>query len=59
MEKMRMETKDILQSNIRIIQEAFPQCVTEHESADGKISLAIDFAMLKNFLTDSIIEEDE
>ena len=59
MEKMRMETKDILQSNIRIIQEAFPQCVTEHESADGKISLAIDFAKLRNFLADSIIEEDE
>lgn len=59
MEKMRMETKNIIQNNLRIIQEAFPQCITEHEVADGKISLGVDFLKLKKFLEDSIIDEDK
>ena len=59
MEKMRMETKNIIQNNLRIIQEAFPQCITEHEVADGKISLGVDFSKLKKFLEDSIIDEDK
>lgn len=54
-----METSDITQANIKIIQEAFPQCVTEHEGNDGKIKLAVDLKKLGDFLRDSFIEDEE
>ena len=59
MEKMRMESKDILQSNIKMIREIFPQCVTEREGTNGKIELAIDFSVLKEFLSDTVIGDEE
>lgn len=54
-----MGSKDILQSNIKIIQDMFPQCITEHRGADGKIKLAVNFSLLREFLSDSVIDDND
>ena len=57
-EKMDMKSMDITQENIKKIQALFPDAVTEVKK-DGKVTLAIDFDVLRQELTDSLIEEKQ
>lgn len=61
MEKMRMETKNITASNIEKIAELFPNCVTEgrKSAGGGQISKKINFEMLKQMLSDEIIDDGD
>lgn len=55
-EKLTMSTKDLTQENIIKIQELFPNAVTECIK-DGKTTLGIDFDILKQELSNGIIDD--
>lgn len=59
MDKLKMESQDIVGSNINKIAQLFPNCVTERKGKDGKTELAIDFDKLQAELSDDIIGEGE
>ncbi|QQE60747.1 site-specific DNA-methyltransferase [Achromobacter xylosoxidans] len=51
-----MHTPNLTQDNIARIAELFPGCVTEAKGEDGGVKLAVDFDLLRQELTESIIE---
>lgn len=55
MDKLEMKTARISQENIEKIRGLFPNAVTE-VIKDGKVELAVDFDVLKQELSDSLIE---
>ena len=59
MDKMRMESPNITEKNVEKIGNIFPNCVTETVDENGKPKKAINFELLKQMLTDDIIEGDE
>lgn len=59
MDKMRMESENIQQDNVAKIAALFPNCVTEARDEDGHLKKAINFELLKQMLSDSVIDGDE
>ena len=59
MDKLKMQSLDVIGSNIEKIQQLFPNCVTERLGKDGKPELAIDFEKLQAELSAEIIGEGE
>ena len=59
MEKLKMQSHDVIGSNTQKIAQLFPNCVTERLGKDGKPELAIDFEKLKVELSNEIIAEGE
>ena len=59
MERLKLQSHDVIGSNIQRIAALFPNCVTERLGKDGKPELAIDFDKLQAELTDEIIEKGE
>ena len=59
MEKMRMESVDMTAQNVEKIGALFPNCVTETVGEDGNLKKAINFEMLKQMLSDDVLEGDE
>ncbi len=59
MDKMRMESEDIQQENVKKIAALFPNCVTEARDENGHLKKAINFDLLKQMLSDSVIDGDE
>lgn len=59
MEKMRMESVDMTAQNIDKIATLFPSCITETKGEDGKPKRAINFELLKQMLSDEVLEGDE
>jgi len=55
-EKVKMESKDIIQNNIEKIGRLFPNVITEIKDEKGNITRAIDFELLKQELSDEIVE---
>lgn len=41
MDKMRMQTSDLTQTNIEKLAALFPACITEARGADGKLKKAV------------------
>jgi adenine-specific DNA-methyltransferase len=56
MEKMKMHSPNLTQDNVARIRELFPNCVTEAQGEDGAAKLAVDFDLLRQELTESIVE---
>jgi len=56
---MRMESEDIQQDNVQRIAALFPNCITEARDEDGHLKKAINFELLKQMLSDSVIDGDE
>lgn len=56
MNKLDMKTVSVAQGNIEKIRQLFPDAVTEVDK-DGKTELAIDFDVLKQELSESLIDE--
>lgn len=54
--KLDMKTASVAQGNIEKIRQLFPDAVTE-VNKDGKTELAIDFDVLKQELSESLIDE--
>ena len=59
MEKMRMESVDMTEKNIEKIESLFPNCITEALDENGKLKKAINFEVLKQLLSDEIVDGDE
>ena len=59
MEKLKMQSHDVIGSNTQKIAQLFPNCVTERLGKDGKPELAIDFQKLQAELSNEIIAEGE
>lgn len=56
MQKLSDQSKDISQENIRKIEEIFPNCVTETYDQDGNLVRSIDFDILRQDLSDHVVE---
>ena len=56
MEKLKLQTQNGVTANIERISELFPNCVTETLDANGRIKLAVDFDMLKQELSNELVE---
>ena len=59
MDKLRMKSLSVINSNILKIAQLFPLCVTEYLGKDGKPKLGIDFEKLQAELSYEIIAEGE
>lgn len=59
MEKLKMQSRDVVGGNVEKIAALFPQCVTERLNKDGKPELAIDFDKLRAELSNVVLEDDE
>ena len=54
-----MESVDIIAQNVEKIGEQFPNCITQTIDENGKPKKAINFDMLKQMLSDNVLEGDE
>lgn len=59
MEKLHLQTHNIVDENIKKIAELFPNCLTERLDENGKPEVAIDFDMLRQELSKDIVEGPE
>lgn len=51
-----MHSPDMAQENIARIRELFPNCVTESHDGNGELTLQVDFDLLRQELSDSLVE---
>ncbi len=58
MDKLTMQSMDNVQYNLKRIRELFPNAVTE-VIRDGKVEYAVDFDVLRQELSSSLIDEKE
>ena len=56
MEHLNMQSMDKVAANVAKIRELFPNCVTERINNEGKLEHAIDFDMLKQELSDHVVD---
>jgi len=59
MEKLKMMTRDLTQSNIEKIAQLFPNVITKTRDENGELKQAIDFELLKQELSKEIVEGDK
>lgn len=59
MEKLKMESPDLTQENIKKIAALFPNVVTEIRGEDGKVRKGINFDLLKQELSPDVVEGEE
>lgn len=56
MNKLKMHSPDLTQSNIDKLAEIFPNCIAEARDPDGVVKRSIDFDQLRQELSTSIVE---
>lgn len=56
MEHLNMQSMDKVAANVAKIRELFPNCVTERINNEGQLEHAIDFDMLKQELSDHVVD---
>lgn len=59
MEKLKMHSANLTQDNIARIRDLFPGCVTEGAGEDGRVKFSVDFDLLKQELSDLIVDGAE
>lgn len=59
MDKMRMESVDMTTQNIEKIGGLFPNCITETIDENGKPKKAVNFELLRQMLSEDVLEGDE
>ncbi|RNB53514.1 site-specific DNA-methyltransferase [Brevibacillus gelatini] len=59
MNKLSMKSVDLTQKNIEKIAELFPNVITEARDENGKLKRAVDFDLLKQELSDILVEGDK
>ena len=59
MDKLNMQTTNIVDENIKRIGKLFPNCLTERLNDEGKPEVAIDFDQLRQELSKDIVEGSE
>ncbi|HCG1579333.1 TPA: site-specific DNA-methyltransferase [Pseudomonas aeruginosa] len=56
MDKLKMHSPNLTDANIAKLAELFPNCITEARDAKGELTKAIDFDLLRQELSSSIVE---
>ena len=56
MERMRMESMDIVAKNVEKIEKLFPDCITEARDENGKLQKVVDRDKLLQNFSHKIIE---
>lgn len=59
MNKLKMKSVDLTQANIDKIAELFPNVITEARDEQGNVTRAIDFDLLKQELSDVLVESEK
>lgn len=59
MDKLKMQSRDVVGGNVAKIAALFPQCVTERLNKDGQPELAIDFDKLRAELSNDALNDGE
>ncbi len=59
MNKLKMQSRDVVGGNVEKIAALFPHCVTERIGKDGTAELAIDFDKLRAELSNDALEDGE
>lgn len=59
MDKLKMQSRNVVGDNVEKIAALFPQCVTERLNKDGKPELAIDFDKLRDELSKDLLDSAE
>lgn len=59
MDKLKMQSRDVVGGNVEKIAALFPQCVTERLNKDGETELAIDFDKLRAELSKNLLDGAE
>lgn len=59
MERLKMKSFDNIENNVKKIEEIFPNCVKESKDNDGKVVKVVDFDLLKQELSNFVVEGRE
>ena len=59
MDKLTMQSADLVQDNVEKIGQLFPHVITEVEKRNGQLTKAVDFDLLRQELSDTIAEGDQ
>jgi len=59
MEKLNMQTPDRIAQHIEQIEKLFPNVITEKQDKNGKLIKAIDFDLLKQNLSDVVVDNED
>lgn len=59
MERMKFESDNLVEDNVEKIGKLFPNCITESKDENDKLKKAINFDMLKQMLSEDVVEGDE
>lgn len=59
MDKLQMQSKNLVDENIEFIAKRFPNCVTEALNEEGKLTKLVDFDMLKQELSKDIVKGND
>lgn len=59
MDKLKMESADITQRNIKRLEKLFPNVITEMKDKNGKLKNGINFELLKQELSEDVIDGEE
>jgi adenine-specific DNA-methyltransferase len=57
-EKLKMQTPDLVDINVKKIAELFPNVISEKKDDSGKTKKAIDFDLLKQILSDVLVDDE-
>lgn len=56
MDKLKMHSPNLAEANIAKLAELFPNCITEARDAKGELKKAVDFDLLRQELSTSVVE---
>lgn len=56
MDKLKMQSPNLVEANIDKIAALFPNCITENRDANGNVRRAVDFDLLRQELSTIIVE---
>lgn len=59
MDKLKMQSRDVVGGNVEKIAALFPHCVTERIGKNGTAKLAIDFDKLRAELSNEVLDDGE
>ena len=58
MDKLKMQTPNLIDKNVEQIARLFPHVMTETKDEDGNSKKAIDFDLLKQSLSDALVDDE-
>ena len=59
MDKLDMQSKNLVDENISKIAELFPNCITEGKNEEGQVVKLVDFDLLKQELSKDLVEGND